>query len=121
MRPITRVVLLFSLALSGCKVVDLDQIQIFGCGAQGACASGLTCCSDGMCRASCSGGTGGGTAMGGGGGAMGGGTGMGGGGGDVDAGDLDAGDVDAGEVDAGEIDAGAPDAGLPCTGRNGGA
>ena len=45
MRPTAlRLLLLGSLALSGCKIVDPD-LQAFGCGAEGVCPGSLVCCS----------------------------------------------------------------------------
>ncbi|MBL8911355.1 MAG: hypothetical protein JNM17_11740 [Archangium sp.] len=65
-----------ALALAGCRLVDLSQVTAFGCAEGGRCPDGKVCCADSMCRADCSGVTGGGS--GGGGGAMGGGNGGGG-------------------------------------------
>jgi hypothetical protein len=92
MRPtVLRALLLLSVSLSGCKLIDTDLVQFFGCGEGGSCPGSLVCCGDSMCRPSC--GSGGGTATGGGGGTAGGtgggtntGGGGGGGGGALDSG-----------------------------------
>ncbi|MBL8921905.1 MAG: hypothetical protein JNJ54_23845, partial [Myxococcaceae bacterium] len=65
--------LLVLLALPACVCVDPSKVTAFKCGDGEACREGQQCCPDGMCRASCSAGTGGGAA-GAGGGATGGGT-----------------------------------------------
>lgn len=70
-------------SLGGCKIIDTDLVQFFGCAQGGRCPGELVCCGDSMCRPNC--GSGGGTAAGGGGGSGGGNTG-GGGGNEVDAG-----------------------------------
>ncbi|MBL8921765.1 MAG: hypothetical protein JNJ54_23105, partial [Myxococcaceae bacterium] len=67
--------LLVLLALPACVCVDPSKVTAFKCGDGDACREGQQCCPDGMCRASCTAGTGGGAAGGAtGGGATGGGT-----------------------------------------------
>jgi hypothetical protein len=51
-------------AASSCKLIGSKPPPGFACERDGSCASGLTCCVDGFCRASCDA-AGGGTAMGG--------------------------------------------------------
>ncbi|MDP1921689.1 MAG: hypothetical protein Q8L14_35945 [Myxococcales bacterium] len=54
-------------ALQACVCVDTSKVTSFKCGDGDACTEGLRCCGDGVCRADCSAGAGGGTSSAGGG------------------------------------------------------